>query len=60
MAFWEAKFIANVARDERVTSELKAIGWQTMVIWECEAADQEVLTERLATFLKAPTPSAHS
>ncbi|HYI83822.1 MAG TPA: very short patch repair endonuclease [Acetobacteraceae bacterium] len=34
--FWKAKFSANVRRDQRVMEELEALGWRTVVIWECE------------------------
>jgi DNA mismatch endonuclease (patch repair protein) len=34
--FWEKKFAENVARDERCISRLKEMGWNTLVVWECE------------------------
>lgn len=33
--FWQAKFAANVARDERVETELLNSGWRVAVAWEC-------------------------
>jgi DNA mismatch endonuclease (patch repair protein) len=36
-AFWSAKFERNVARDRRVTRELRAMGWSVLVVWECRA-----------------------
>ncbi len=36
-AFWDAKFARNVARDRRVTRELRAMGWRVLVVWECRA-----------------------
>jgi DNA mismatch endonuclease (patch repair protein) len=36
--FWFRKFAANVERDERNISHLKALGWRVFVIWECELA----------------------
>lgn len=35
-SFWVEKFERNVARDERVTRELQALGWRVYVAWECE------------------------
>lgn len=35
-AFWVEKFEKNVARDNRVTSHLKALGWKVLIVWECE------------------------
>ncbi|NKN39703.1 DNA mismatch endonuclease Vsr [Agrobacterium sp. a22-2] len=49
--FWEAKFSANQARDERVQEELKALGWSSLVIWECETRNSEALAESLKNFL---------
>lgn len=34
--FWESKFAANVARDEKVYGELVEEGWTVHVVWECE------------------------
>ena len=33
---WAKRFNAVVARDSKVEVALKAIGWQTMICWECE------------------------
>lgn len=41
--FWNAKFAANVARDERANASLLALGWRTLTIWECEVKDLDVL-----------------
>lgn len=50
--FWQAKFAANVARDQIATKALREQGWQVLVIWECETRDAEALRGRLADFLK--------
>jgi DNA mismatch endonuclease (patch repair protein) len=34
--FWQAKFDANVARDKRVTRQLRKAGWRVLVVWECQ------------------------
>jgi DNA mismatch endonuclease (patch repair protein) len=49
--FWQAKFDATVARDERNQQQLQARGWRTLVVWECETHDATVLAERVTTFL---------
>jgi DNA mismatch endonuclease (patch repair protein) len=33
--FWNAKLAANVARDRRISFELRALGWRVAVVWEC-------------------------
>jgi DNA mismatch endonuclease (patch repair protein) len=50
--FWEAKFIANEARDTRQTGELRAAGWDVIDVWECELKREprrvvELVTARL-------------
>ncbi|MBA3928094.1 MAG: very short patch repair endonuclease [Xanthomonas sp.] len=34
--FWSAKIEANQARDRRNAEELRRIGWNVEVVWECE------------------------
>jgi DNA mismatch endonuclease (patch repair protein) len=51
VAFWTKKFAANVVRDEKVLADLKSQGWDTLVIWECEAKDPELVASRLSTYL---------
>ncbi|QYX48152.1 DNA mismatch endonuclease Vsr [Pseudomonas tussilaginis] len=48
-SFWVAKFSKNVARDERVISLLRSLGWRVFVVWECEVSS---LKKAKATGLK--------
>lgn len=34
--FWDKKFKANVARDLQSQKALVDLGWQVLVVWECE------------------------
>jgi DNA mismatch endonuclease (patch repair protein) len=34
--FWQGKFDANLSRDRRNEAALRASGWTTATIWECE------------------------
>lgn len=45
--YWVAKFDANVARDARVADELKLMGWNVAVLWECETRNKIELTDKL-------------
>lgn len=49
--YWNNKFAENVARDAARLAELQALGWETLVIWECETFDREELSRRLSSFL---------
>jgi DNA mismatch endonuclease (patch repair protein) len=40
--FWQAKFAANIERDESNLAKLRAAGWRTAVIWECALRDGDV------------------
>lgn len=35
-AFWTQKFVQNLRRDRRKARQLRALGFQTLTIWECE------------------------
>lgn len=50
--FWRAKFIRNVARDQRNEDALTEAGWRSAIIWECEAKDIQRLKDRLYHFLE--------
>lgn len=43
--FWQAKFDANVQRDNRSANELAAAGWHVAVIWECETKNESDLPD---------------
>lgn len=35
-AYWKAKINGNVERDHRQQQELESLGWNVIVVWECE------------------------
>ena len=43
--FWMDKFEANITRDMANQIKLKEIGWNPIVIWECEIKNGNVLKE---------------
>lgn len=49
--FWGPKLETNRKRDERNLASLAALGWSTMVIWECETKNREDLMARIKEFL---------
>lgn len=51
--FWAEKRRANVARDARNRRSLRRLGWRTLVVWECQTRDADMLSRRLRAFLKA-------
>ena len=51
--FWQAKFAANVERDQRNVERLASEGWKVVVVWECETRDPVELPELLRCRLGA-------
>lgn len=49
--FWSTKRQGNVARDRRVMRQLRAAGWQPIVIWECWLRRPAHVATRLLRFL---------
>jgi len=49
--FWQAKFARNLERDAHNIAELRAMGWQPLIIWECETFELATLQFRLREFL---------
>ncbi|QFT71771.1 very short patch repair endonuclease [Ruegeria sp. THAF33] len=57
--FWQAKFTANVARDEAVRDKLLEDGWRIATVWECalRKPDQmNVTTDLLSAWLRSNEP----
>jgi len=50
-AYWKDKFTANVERDALKERQLRALGWNVLIVWECETFDPNPLAARLAAFL---------
>lgn len=50
-AAWEAKFVANVARDSIKLAALEHLGFRVLTLWECETEDARQLRTRIQAFL---------
>lgn len=50
--FWAAKLENNRKRDEVNLARLHGLGWETLVIWECQTRDREALQAKIEGFLK--------
>lgn len=50
--YWDAKLARNVARDAHNQITLEALGWDVLVLWECETAKTEDLRKTLGDFLE--------
>lgn len=50
--FWQKKLADNQARDNKNISDLKKLGWNALVLWECRIGDLKLLTDDLLSYLK--------
>ena len=48
--FWNAKLDRNLARDRNNAERLKALGWRTLTVWECEIKDRSNLERLIMDF----------
>jgi DNA mismatch endonuclease (patch repair protein) len=51
LKFWKPKLNANRERDLANQAKLAAMGWDFMVVWECELRHTDELTSRIRVFL---------
>jgi DNA mismatch endonuclease, patch repair protein len=49
--YWSAKIARNRLRDARARAALRKLGWQVLVVWECQLRDPERLRRRLHDLL---------
>jgi DNA mismatch endonuclease, patch repair protein len=49
--FWQNKLLRNQMRDEASQLALAELGWNTLVIWECEIRRDVDLSRRIKNFL---------
>ena len=50
--FWNRKLDRNIERDRKAVDDLRSLGWKTLIVWECETKNLDVLTRRLEAFLR--------
>ena len=49
--FWREKLDGNAQRDRLNEAALRRLGWEILVIWECETKALDPLAERVRAFL---------
>lgn len=45
--FWLPKLAKNIERDEISEKKLREMGWQVVIIWECDTKNTEILATRV-------------
>lgn len=56
LEYWSAKLDRTVIRDTKQHAELEALGWQVIVVWECEIRDADRLSHHLQDTLRPRSP----
>lgn len=52
--FWNPKLNANRERDLKNQAKLSDMGWDFMILWECQLDDASELASRISAFLGEP------
>ena len=52
--FWLGKFVRTQVRDQENEAALLQLGWDVLIVWECETKDLGLLSRRLRDFLRFP------
>ena len=55
--WWKAKLEANAERDARHCEVLKGLGWEPIIVWECELSSEPAVAARLRAFLGPTRPA---
>lgn len=58
LEYWAPKIEANIERDEKRVLELRNMGWESCVIWQCELKDIGAVESKLRTFLDGSSEAA--
>jgi DNA mismatch endonuclease (patch repair protein) len=53
--YWVPKFARNKRRDAVALTALEDLGWEVLVVWECELRDEDSLRTSLQQFLGSQT-----
>ncbi|MEE1655690.1 very short patch repair endonuclease [Microvirga sp. CF3062] len=49
--YWLPKLEQNAARDRTKIEQLESLGWNVLVVWQCETKDADALAVRLQAFV---------
>lgn len=49
--YWANKIKRNQERDAAAQTALHSMGWDVLVVWECQLKNREAITEKLRLFL---------
>lgn len=50
--YWLPKLARNRARDARQRKQLSALGWSSLVVWECQLLDPQTVSQRIIAHIE--------
>lgn len=50
--YWSRKLDRNIERDAEQQQRLRDMGWDVLVIWECETRDAEKVSKNIQRFIE--------
>ena len=51
-SYWVPKLERNQTRDKETLKRLTALGWEVLIVWECETKDLSSLENKIRSFLE--------
>jgi DNA mismatch endonuclease (patch repair protein) len=58
VSYWGPKLARNAARDARALADIESLGWDALVLWECELVEAKKLRSRLLAFIRLRSGSS--
>ena len=50
--FWNRKIDSNIKRDEKNLKALRSMGWDVLIIWQCQMENKEKLRRKISEFME--------
>jgi DNA mismatch endonuclease, patch repair protein len=50
-SYWTPKLLRNKERDKASRDRLRRMGWRSLIVWDCETANSEILEMKIRNFL---------
>jgi len=50
--FWDRKIEGNILRDKIIVSELTEMGWDVLILWQCQLRDKDLIERTLRSLME--------
>jgi DNA mismatch endonuclease (patch repair protein) len=55
--YWRKKFAGNIRRFDEIKTQIEKLGWNVLVIWECETKNESKLHDIISRKFKKTAPA---